>query len=104
MQKCSNKVNKVGSILCPIKSYSNRSTGEGFCFCFKSAVHLLLKAHKLLDVACTRLKETSSLIDGATLTRSLGVVTAGVKLIDIAYVDPTSSKHANTPMASNCFV
>ena len=104
MQKYSNKVNKVSSVLYSIKLHSNALVGEGFCFCFKSATRLLLKAHTLLDTASARLIEMSSSIDRAALLRSLGITAAGAKLADASCVYIISSNHTNVPTTSKCFV
>ena len=98
------KVEAVAQILCPVESYSNSNIGEGFKFNFKKSVKLLYEAHKMLETATVRPVEISSSIDGATLTKSLGVVAAGMKLIDISCKDPLSNEHVNMPLQDKCLV
>ena len=43
-------------------------------------------------------------MDGATLTRSMGIVAAGVKLIDVSVVDPVSGEFCNIPTSTNCLI
>ena len=82
----------------------NSSIGEGLKFCFKSTVKFFLKAHEPHDAAATRPIEILSSIDGATLTRSLGTVAAGVKLIDVACKDPMTGECVDTSSSNTCLV
>ena len=60
---------------------------------------LLLKTHDSIGIAATRKVELSLSIDGATLTKSLGFVAAGVKSIDIACKYPIAKECVNVPAA-----
>ena len=51
-----------------------------------------MKNHDLLHASSERQAELSSSIDGATLTRSLGFVAAGVRLIDVGCKYPVSKE------------
>ena len=103
LQRHARKVELIANNLCPIQCYEDGNEfGEGFRFDFEKTTKLLLKARDLIGIAATRKVELSSSIDGATLTKSLGFVAAGVKLIDIACKHPITKECVNVPAAESC--
>jgi len=103
LQRYARKVELIANNLCPVQHYEDGNEfGEGFRFDFEKTIKLLLKTHSLTGTAATRKVELSSSIDGATLTKSLGFVGAGVKLIDIACKHPITNECVNIPAAESC--
>ena len=100
LQRHARKVELIANDLCPVQCYEDGNEfGEGFRFYFEKTTKLLLKTHDLIGTAATRKVELSSSIDGATLTKSLGFVAAGVKLIDIACKHPITKEFVDVPAA-----
>ena len=62
----------------------------------------MFRAHKLLEPASSRSIQISSSIDGATLTKFLGIIAAGIKLIDVSCTDPVTRDLVNVPTMDNC--
>ena len=60
----------------------------------------LFESHNLLQPATNREIEVSSSMDGATLTKSLSFIGAGIKLIDIATKDPVTKEFINIPTSN----
>ena len=102
IQKRVDKVKRAGNELCPNQAASNASVDESFRFCFKPSVKLLFKAHGVLDAAAERLVEMPSSAGSFTLIRSLGIVSAVLKLIDVACVDPVIGDHVSMLFSSTC--
>ena len=90
----------VAQDLCHVAQYEEwNELVARFKFDFGKTTKILLKNHDLLHEV-----ELSSLIDGATLTRSLVFAAAGVKLIDVVCKCPVSKVHLNLPTMDSCLV
>ena len=77
------KLKKVASKLFPMKPYLANGIRKGFRFCFKSTRQLLFVAYNLLSATTVWPIEILSSINSTTLTQLLGIITIGIKLIDI---------------------
>ena len=95
---------RVSSVVYSFQIFFNSIIGEGLKFCYMVAIKILLKAHKLCRIALTRLVEILLFINGSTLTRSLGIIALGIKLVDIACKDLITLEYINIPSSNTCFL
>ena len=64
----------------------------------------MFKAHKILEAATKWSEDISSSIYGATLTKSLSIVAAGVKLIDVSCIKLETGEFCNITLSNKCLV
>ena len=64
----------------------------------------LVKEVIATDDASVAFKDIDASIDGETLTKSLGIIAAGVKLIDVSCTDPVTGDLVSVPAMDNCTV
>ena len=84
LKRYSHKIYLIGQAFCLIETREeNNPIGEGFMSDYEKTTKLLFENYGLSSAVSEQWVETSLSVDRETLSRSIGIKCAGIKLVDI---------------------